>query len=495
MQYELNVESVSTIRRRLHFTLAKGEVKGELDRAFSDLKRKVRIPGFRPGKVPRQLLEARFGPQITGEVSGKLIDRVWRLAARDLEVAGQPALEDQGELKLGADFAFTIGVDVKPVLELDGYKGVAVSYTTRPVADGDVERRVQARLAGKARMVEIDDRGVQPGDVVLAAITLDADGETLADEPGTMVSTVGERYYPGVEALLLGLAKGESAEGEVTIGEGSAYEHLRGKAVQAKVRVEGINANKIPDLDDALAEELGYEGGADGMRGAIRLEIETALQEEGRTQARVALLQKLVADNSFDVPSGMVDEQLQALVEELKVRRAYAGEDPRTIRFSEAEMADLRGRATFAAKSSVILAAVARQEGIDCTPADLDAKIEEIASLRGQTVQAIRGYLEREDAMPVLTDRILEEKTLEWLLENADLSVSEEAAAPAPAGEAPVVEAAAEEAPAAAEAAAPSWNAKMKKGELLEIAQGLGLDVNTKSKKDEILAALEAHGA
>jgi trigger factor len=262
------------------------------------------------------------------------------------------------------------------------------------------------------------------------------------------------------------------------------------------VTVQAIQANQIPELDDELATELGYEGGADAMRAAIRMEIESAVQDEGRTQARVALLQKLVEGNDFDVPEGMVNEQLQALTEELKVRRAYAGEDPRSIRFSEAEMADLRGRATFAAKASVILAAVARQEDIAVSDADLDAKIEEIAQLRGQTVQAIRGYLEREDAIPVLTDRILEEKTLEFLLENAELEVTEATAAPA-AEEAPAAEAAAEEAPPAAEEApaAPSWNKKMKKAELLEIAKGLGLDVNTKNKKDEIIAALEGHGA
>ena len=117
----------------------------------------------------------------------------------------------------------------------------------------------------------------------------------------------------------------------------------------------------------------------------------------------------------------MVEEQLQALIEELRVRRAYDGTDPRSIKFSDSEIDDLRKRATFAAKASCILAAVSRQEKIDVGDADLDAKIAEIASMRGQAVEAIRGYLEREGAFDVLRDRILEEKTLEWLLENADL--------------------------------------------------------------------------
>ena len=222
MQYELQVETVSSIRRRLHFTLQQGEVKGELDRAFKDLKRRVRLPGFRPGKVPRQLLEARFGGQIKGEVSGKLIDRAWRQAVGDLEVAGRPALEDQGELSPRGPFTFTIGVDVKPELELDGYKGLSVSYAARAVTEADVDGRISAKLASKARLVEVTDgRGVQAGDLVLTAITLEKDGESLADEPGTMVSAAGDRYYPGIETLLIGLAVDGTASGEAV-----SYTHL-----------------------------------------------------------------------------------------------------------------------------------------------------------------------------------------------------------------------------------------------------------------------------
>ena len=157
------------------------------------------------------------------------------------------------------------------------------------------------------------------------------------------------------------------------------------------------------------------------MKAAVAMKLQSARDEGARNEARVALLQKLVETNDFEVPGGMVDEQLNALVEELKVRRAYGGTDPRSIKFSDDELADLRKRATFAAKASCVLAAVSRQENITAGDADLNNKIAEIAGMRGQTVEAIRGYLEREGAFDVLRERILEEKTLEWLYDNADL--------------------------------------------------------------------------
>lgn len=466
MQYDLQIEEVSSIRRRLRFTLASGLVKVELDRAFVTYKNKVRIPGFRSGKVPRPMLEQRFGKQIQAEVAESLVNRLYREASEKLEVASQPQLTRPGEVLQGSDFTFEVEVDVKPHVAIHGYKGVEVEYAEATVTDADVERVVKQRLATKTHIESVEDgRGVQKGDLVLTELKLlGADGAELANEAGTMVSTGGEKYYPGVEALLVGLSKGEGATAEVTIRSSSVFNHLRGVTATATVKVLEIQAQVIPALSDEIALELGFEGGVDGMRTAIRMQLQDQADEAGRMQARVALLQKLVDNHDFDVPNTMVDEQLQALVEELRVRRAWGGTDPRSIRFSDAEMADLRVRARFAAKGSVILATVAKAESLDVSDDDISAKINEIADSRGQAPEAIRGYLERENALPVLRDRILEEKTLEWLLENASLTVrgaSAHSAQVEAAAEAPVepagelaVEPAADE--PAAEQAAPS---------------------------------------
>ncbi len=511
MQYDLQIEDVSPIRRRLVFTVPADLVNSELDLAYKSLRRRARLPGFRPGKAPRRVLEARFGKQVQSDVGSKLMQQAFSQAAQDLDLAGPPAVEDQGDIKAGAELTFAIGVDVKPEIEIDGYTGLQVEYVAAEVGEADVDATVARLLQGQARIAEVtEDRPVQAGDRVLASVKLEADGEVLADEAGTMVLTQGERYYPGIEALLIGAAKGDSKTATVTIGESSQYEHLRGKEVDATVEVLSMQALSVPELDDDLAGEMGYEGGVEGMKTALRMRLQEQADESSRTQARVAILQKLVDANTFDVPQAMVDEQLEALVEELKVRKAYGGADPRSIRFSDAEMADLRQRALFAARASVILATVARLEGIEASDEDIDAKIEEIAGSRGQNASQIRAYLQREQAFGVLRARILEEKTLEWLLERAELTTvaptegapadAADAAAPAAAeataDEAPAAEAAAEEESAAAEsavaeAAAPTWNAKMKKDELLAVARELGLDVTTKMKKAEIIDALK----
>jgi len=459
MSFDLKIEEASNIQRRLRFTLDGAQVAQELDRAYSNLGRSARIPGFRPGKIPRNVLEQRFSKSVQGEVSQRLISQGWQQAVGDLEVAGEPAIEEQSELRRGEPFSFTIAVEVKPSIEVKDYTGLEVRYPVGSLNDDDVERAVKRRLQSQVKIEEVtDDRPVAGTDLVITELTLtDKDGNEIANEPGTMVNMQGERYYPGIESLLVGLKKDEEKRGSVTIGD-SAIESLKNVEATARVKVIGIQAQVVPELNDELAAELKYEGGAAGMRNAIRAQLQEQVDETAKNQARANLLRVLVDANEFEVPSGMVNEQHQALLEELRIRRAYSGQDPRTMRLSDAEAADLRERATFAARASCILMSVAKKEGIEAQDADIQKKIQEIAELRGQAAEAIRGYLDRDDAMGTLKTRILEEKTLEWLMERSKLV--EEKPGQGTAESAPAAEAEAE-----AEAAPKKKSTKKKKDE------------------------------
>jgi trigger factor len=438
MQYELESEEISSIRRRFTFTVPRTVVKAELDVEYGQMKRKVQMRGFRPGKVPLKVLAARFGPRVRADVAERIVNQVWREAVSDIDVAGQPQLSEQQDLNAKKPFVFNIEVDVKPEVVLGQYTGIEVEYERPEAADDDVQRMVDVKLASQRRIAEVEeDRGVKEGDFVLTSLKLMDGEEEVIEEPGTLVNTAAERFYPGLEALLLGLKKGESKTGEVTIADSSVLDQLKGNTYSATVGVEAIQSYLTPELTDEVAGELGYEGGVEGMRAAIHMEIDQRIDEQSRQTAQVKLLQALVNGHEFDVPAAMVDEQFEALVEEHKIRRAYAGEDMRTITIDEATNNDLRSRARFAAKASVLLLQVGRTEKLEVTSDDLDAKIAEIAEQRGQTTQAIRGYLEKEAAMPVLRTRVQEEKVLEWLMENADLKAvapsatePEEAAAP-----------------------------------------------------------------
>jgi trigger factor len=347
-----------------------------------------------------------------------------------------------------------------------------VEFPPVSVSDEQVDALVARRLQGQTKLVEVEEaRPVQSGDFAITEITLIENGESKVIESGTMINTAGDRYYPGIESLVIGTAKDASNEGTVTIAESAELPGLRGRTCTLRVKVLGIQASRVPELTDAIATELGYEGGVAAMKAALRMEEEGRATEASRNVARVNLLQQLTESHPVDVPPAMVDGHLQLLLEELRIQAAYRGRDPRSLRYSEAQMADLRNRAVFAARASLVLDAVARLEGIKVTDEDLEAKYQEIADMRGQRVEAIRGYFKKDNAVEELRKRLLEERTLEWLLERAELiDPAGGAAAEAPAvEEAPKAKkggkakAKADEAPAA-EAPAAEEAPKAKKG-------------------------------
>lgn len=463
------IEQVTPVQKRLRFTVPGAEVSQKLDAAFRNLANRVKIPGFRPGKVPRKVLEDRYGKQLRSEVAGELMNMKFQGAASSIDFLGQPSVEESGELGTG-DFNFSITVQVKPEVELNTYLGLKIRYPLSPVTDAAVDADIARRLASHARLVDAPaSRAVEAGDLVLTEIK---DGDTVL-EAGTMVNTANERYWPGIEALVIGLKKGKSKTGEITIAESSAVAANRGRTFKATVTVLGVQVQEVPALSDESATAAGYEGGAEAMRAAIRMELETTANDAARNQARIHLLQTLVGSHEVTVPSALTEKNLKLLLEELGVQAAYKGRDPRSIRYSEAQIADLRVRAEFAAKAGLILESVARKEGIAITEEDMDRKYQEIADMRGQRVEAIRGYIQKDGAVADLRKHLLEERALDWVLERSDLDYVTEGAEPAaepvveakpkkPAGKKKAeAEAAPAEAPAAE--AAPEAEAKPKK--------------------------------
>jgi trigger factor len=433
---KVDVIEVGSFQRKLQFVVPAETVRSELDQAYRLLGQRARLKGFRPGKAPKSVLEAQFGDRVQSDVANQLVQVAWRdaMSAHNLKPVSRPALEASEPVRSGSAFQFTITVEVRPELKLASYTGVEVAYPRVDVTDDEVSAAVRQRLEGSARLVDVTDRAVQAGDLVMAELTVKDGKEVVAQELGTMLRTDADPYYPGVESLLLGLSIGGKAKGEVSFAETARTESVRGRTLKVAIEVKGIQANQVPELSDALAQELGFDGGADGMRAALRMQIQERREELARNQARANLLEALIAANPFAVPGAMVDESLQMLMEELKLQQAWrTGRDPKTITFSEAQVRDLRARAEFAAKASLILEFVSKTESLGVTEAELEAKYQELADTRGQSLEAVKGYFLRDGAVDELKDRMLEEKTLDWLLERATLTTPDAPAA-VPAG-------------------------------------------------------------
>jgi trigger factor len=465
----IEVQTENAYSRKVRVEVSADEVRTELDKAFNKVGQKARLPGFRPGRAPRQVLEARFGPGVREDVVNALINTAYTraLKSHNLAPVSRPSVQDVGDFKSGAPFAFTIAVEVRPEVEAQAYTGLKVEWPAWEVTEAEVDGEIARRQAGMARLSSVEGRGVGAGDTVHVELTVRDGDAVVIEEPGTLITAGGDPNYAGIEALLDGQAVEEVREGEVSFAAGARAPGVGGRALQVRAKVLSIMARVVPPLTDALAEEMGFAGGVGAMRTAVAAQQSKGREEYARNVARANLLQALIDANPFEVPAGMVEQNLQLLMEEFRLQQAMRGADPKSLNFGPELTADLRRRAGFAAKGAVLLESVSRLEKIEATDADVEAKLEELASSRGQTIEAVRGYFAKDDGVAELKDRILEEKTLDWLLSHAEVSHAsvggaaveapavEEAPAEAPKKKASKKKAAAEEAPveAAVEAA------------------------------------------
>ena len=486
---EFKIEEVNAYRRHIHFSVEAELVSNSLSEAYNDLKKNARIQGFRKGHVPTRILKKRFWRGVHADVAQRLVQQGYeKVDVRELEVVSQPSIEGQlPELKEGSGFEFVIGVDVRPHVEVSNYKGIEVVYPASEASEDEINANIDRQLAGKKRIVEVEDANatVTDGDYALLELVLtDENGEEVINEPGTMFHMGNNKFYTGLEKHVAGMKAGESKSEEVTITEESNFEHLRNKTFSASITLKQIQRMSAPELSDELAVEMGYESVED-MRTKIAADISSSKEENLKNQARVQILQNLVENNEFEVPQAMVEEQLRALMNELRMQQMYMGRNPDDVQFSEAQRRDLSTRAVFAAKAACLLGSVNDLEGLKVTDEDIEAKLEELAEAQGQTVEAIKQYINMEQASDMLSERVQEEKTLNWLLEQA---VRLDAPKEAPETDATEVETTETAEEATAEISVSMSNSK---AELVEAAKALGLSTSGKNKA-QLLEAIEA---
>lgn len=420
--YNHTIEEISASRKHIHFSISKDAVGKAIQEAYTDLQKNVRLPGFRKGHVPQKVLQQRFAMSVYSDVSNKLVqDAYSTVDHKALNIVSSPSIE--GELvfaKPNADFEFVIGVDVRPDVAVNNYKGIEVHYPTIVATEEDVNSRIDMMMRSKRKIQAVEDQDavVSDGDHALVSLKLTADGAVAVDEPGTMIAIGSNKFYTGLDEHLKGMKTGEDKECEVTITEESKFEHLRGKTFQANISLSQIQRMQAPELTDELAVDFGYTDVAN-MKDSLQTEIANRKDENFKNSARIEILQQLVNAHDFSVPKSMVDEQLQALMNELRMQRMYAGEKANNIKFSPAQMQDLTQRATFAAKAACLMASICKVESLAVTDEDVENKLQELAASQGQTIETIKAYIQMEGADDVLRDRVQEEKTLNWLLEQA----------------------------------------------------------------------------
>jgi len=421
-----SVEEISSIKRKISVEIPEDQVVKEVDSFYKDLGKKAKIKGFRPGKVPRNILERYFKDYVKAEVIQKLIEESYpkALSETELQPVSPPAI-DPGAFEGGKPFQYSALVEIKPDIKLEGYAGLKLEGKKEEVTDEEVTQRMKALQNLHANLSTISEvRPIQAGDYVIVDYEAKVDGKPL--EGGKAVDFTVEvgsgQFIPTFEEKLIGLRVEEEKEIEVSFPADYGYQKWAGKTVSFHVKTKEIKAKILPPLDDEFAKDLGDYSSLDELRAKLKGEIEKekalALEQQLKDQA----VNQLLEANPFEVPESLVEEQAKAMVSDTKLRLAAQGVVLKNLGVSEEKLqGDYRDMAQKQVKTFLILEKIANQEGITVTDEEADHRLKEISERMRQPFEKVKGYYEKNGLLPEVKAGILRDKTLNFLLEKANV--------------------------------------------------------------------------
>jgi trigger factor len=411
----------------LEFSITGQEIAAAEERAFRKLAKDVRLPGFRKGKVPRKIFEQTYGTEaLTREAMDEVVPQVYAkaLAEHDLQPVERPELEILEE-DAGRPTRVKATVEVRPPIELHAYKGIAVSRAATPVTDADVETSLRSLAKERATLVPVQ-RPAQFGDVA----TLDYAG-MVDDAPfeggsasGQVTELSEDRFIPGFVAGIVGMTPGERKTLDVSFPDDYPAAELAGKPARFEITLHDLKDYELPAIDDEFAKSVSHHQTLDELRADVRTRLEAVATARARRSVANAAMTQVLAMHDFSLPATMVESELDHLVEEAAQSRGETGApDAGELR------ASLRAEAESRVKASLLIEAIAKTEGITATPADVAAEIEALSRRYGQPAARIRRALGNN--LLSLMDGIVRNKTLDFLVDNAIVTVNQETPGPA----------------------------------------------------------------
>lgn len=420
---QVTVEDLSPIKKKLGIALPPEEVQAKIDAAYRGLSQRARIKGFRPGKVPRKVLEQYYGSQVESEVIGELIQHsfVHALEEHRLHAVARPEIVAE-EVRPAEGLRYSATIEIKPDVRVEGYDGLEVDRSVEPVAEEAIEAQLERARQSFAQMVPVTDRDeVAQGDLVSIAYTGVVDGRALTGAgPQSRVVEVGSGTFPPpFEEKLVGMKRGESAHVAIDYPETHHSADVAGKTVTFRVEIKDIGRKELPALDDDFAKDHGECGSLSELRDKIRQGLTNAAEREADERMRVALVKQIVERNPFDVPEALATQRFDAMAREVGVFDAQADGNPELQAKLDEIRTELRVRARESVHSALALERIALQEGLQASEAEIDERITQIVQSAPRDRDRLAELYRHPEARREVAERLAQEKALAWVVQHA----------------------------------------------------------------------------
>jgi trigger factor len=413
-----SVEDISATKKRLNIEIPSDAIENEIKTSLDLLRRKTKIPGFRPGKAPVALLEKRYGKDVEAEAMEKLIPSFYSEAVKEADITPvtQPAIEGGVDFKRNAPLSLTVTVEVRPRVETLSYEGIEVKEIPVTVSDEDVEKTLE-RLREDRASYEPSAEPVADGDLLVLDYTAGEDREPVKD----YVFKVGSPAMPETFSTgLVGAKKSEPVTFEMEFPGDFAVEGLAGKKENITATVKEVKKVSLPALDDEFAKDLDFDDLA-----ALRMHIREKLEEsQGNSVAnmmKAEIVKKILESHEFEAPAALVDAELAHLVASA---RAQGREDEPGDELKEGFRPDAERNI----RASLLLQMIGEKEGTDVTEDDLKEKLVSLSGQFGLSPENVmKYYISRDGSLEGLRNSVFEDKVLDLLLERAHIQKEAEA--------------------------------------------------------------------
>ena len=424
------VRKLAPTEVELDIEVSESDFERARERAFQKLVKQIRLPGFRPGRVPRRIFEKHVGAeQIDHQAVEDVVPDVYAQALKDhnLEPVDRPHI-DLERIADGKALRIKAKVAVRPEIALDNYRNIPIEKPRTEVSDEEVERSLQALRKRAATLEPVADRGLQAGDVVTMDYAGTVDGKSFDGSTATnhTAEISPEKFVPGFAEQLFGATAGERRTVTVRFPDAYHAANLAGREAVFEVAVHEVKAAVLPALDEDFPKQVSEFDTLDSLRTDLRRRLEAVANAQAREAMQGQLLDALLAKHEFPLPSVLVEREVENLTADSKsymerIGRSWSeylaakGMDEAGLR------AEYRAESERRVKAALLLEAIAKAEGIEVTAAELERELDHMARSYGRTRDGMVELVRRNHGFGPLIDSVRKEKTVGFLLEHADV--------------------------------------------------------------------------
>ncbi len=434
MKQEVVITDVAQCQKDISIEVSAEEVKKEFEKTYDAYMRYVKVPGFRPGRVPRDVVKQRFSKEVKDEVIGQLLPHALQHAVVDhkLRVIGEPRINEIS-ITEGEPLKFTASIEVLPEIELKEYKGIKITKQLAPVTDEDVEKAINSLRENAVEFVPVEDRPSKDGDFVsvnLVGKFVDPQTEHEKEDlkaDGVEIEIGAESTQPEFTENLRDVKPDDVREFRVAYPEDFSSKGLAGKTVDFTATVLAVREKELPELDDEFAKSSGDYETMQQLRDNVRENLAKNAETEADNRLRESLLTQLLETHQFDVPTVLVNEGVESRLREFSnmlSRMGMPAEVARSINWEE-RIKEAQVDATRDVRAALLVSKVADAEGISVGGDEVDSEIDLMAKSSGQTAEQLKARLTREEAISSIESRLRYRKALDVILGSAEVTVEE----------------------------------------------------------------------